>query len=61
MAKPNMVFIGECAVDGCYKNSLKGFQMCESHQTSYDKGEILTAFYGKKVQKKEFQSNNKQS
>jgi len=49
----NIVFVSDYAVDGCKKKNIgKGFQMCQEHQNQYDKGEILTAFYGKKVQKK---------
>lgn len=52
----NVLFLNDCAVDGCYKKSIKGKQMCKEHQAAYDKGEKLVAFYGKTVQKKEFQT-----
>lgn len=52
----NVLYLNECAVDGCYKKSIKGKQMCNDHQVAYDKGEKLIAFYGKTVQKKEFQT-----
>lgn len=48
----NLVFMTECAVDRCYKKSQKGKQMCKEHQKQYDDGEVLTAFYGKKVKKR---------
>lgn len=47
-----IIFINDCAVDGCYKRSIKGKQMCKQHQERYDAGEKLIAFYGKTVQKK---------
>lgn len=47
-----VVFMNECAVDGCYKKSIKSKQMCSTHQAQYDEGKLLIAFYGKKVQKK---------
>lgn len=53
----NIVFIKECAVDGCYERNTKGKQMCNNHQLEYEQGKALKAFYGKTVQKKEFQSN----
>ena len=40
-----IVFLKECAVDGCYKKSQKGKQMCKEHQARYDAGEKLVAFY----------------
>lgn len=49
------VFINHCAVDGCYKKSEKGKQMCKHHQQAYENGASLKAFYGKTVQKKAFQ------
>ncbi len=50
------VFINDCAVDGCKKKNMgEGTQMCKEHQTQYEAGEKLVAFYGKTVQKKEFQ------
>jgi len=53
----NLVFVNECAVDGCYKKNVgKGKQMCKEHQAAYEKGDKLKAFYGKTVQKKEFQN-----
>lgn len=56
----NVVFVNECAVDGCYSKNIKGKQMCKEHQEKYDSGEILKAFYGRTVQKKEYQlTNNK--
>ena len=49
----SVVFINDCAVDGCYKKNMgKGKQMCREHQAAYDRGEKLKAFYGKTVQKK---------
>jgi hypothetical protein len=47
-----LVFINDCAVDGCYSKNLKGKQMCKKHQQAYDNGDKLIAFYGKTVQKK---------
>ncbi len=61
MKKTNVLFLNDCAVDGCYAKSVKGKQMCKKHQQDYDNGAILIAFYGKKVQKKEFQSSQQQS
>ncbi len=52
------VFLRDCCVDGCHKrNTYKkdGKQMCKAHQAMYDAGEKLTAFYGRVVQRKEFQ------
>lgn len=54
-----VIFLTECAVDGCYKKNQEGKQMCEKHQAGYDGGEKLIAFYGKTVQKKEFQEAKK--
>ena len=51
----DLIFVNDCAVDGCYKKNKKGKQMCNEHQQKYDSGEKLIAFYGKTVQKKEFQ------
>ena len=49
----NVVFIEDCAVDGCRnKNVGNGKQMCKEHQQRYENGEKLIAFYGKTVQKK---------
>jgi hypothetical protein len=48
----NVVFLNDCAVDGCYKRNLKGAQMCKDHQAAYERGDKLKAFYGKTVQKK---------
>jgi len=51
------VFINDCAADGCYKKNLgKGEQMCKEHKEMYEKGKPFKAFYGKTVQKKEFQT-----
>ncbi|WP_372772139.1 hypothetical protein [Mangrovibacterium sp.] len=56
-----IVFLNECAADGCYKKNLgNGKQMCAEHQDKYDKGEPFKDFYGKTVLKKEFQTNKKQ-
>lgn len=49
----NTVFLNDCAVDGCYKKNQKGKQMCPNHQTKYEAGETLKAFYGKTVKKKD--------
>lgn len=55
--KMSLVFINDCAADGCYKKNLgKGKQMCEPHQQMYDEGKPFKAFYGKTVLKKEFQT-----
>ena len=52
-----MVFVNECAADGCYKKNLgKGKQMCEKHQQMYESGIPFQAFYGKTVLKKECQN-----
>ena len=48
-----VVFIKECAADGCYKKKLSGFQMCEKHEKMYNDGIPFKAYYGKTVQKKE--------
>lgn len=49
----NIVFVNECAVDGCYKkNDGNGKQMCKKHQSAYECAEKIKAFYGKTVQKK---------
>ena len=51
------VFMNDCAADGCYKKNLgKGKQMCKEHQQMYEEGKSFKAFYGKTVQKKEFQT-----
>jgi len=47
----DIAFFHDCAVDGCYKKSIKGKQMCRQHQAEYDSGKKLKAFYGKTVQK----------
>ena len=53
----DVVFVNDCAVDGCGKKNMgKGKQMCKEHQAKYESGEKLIAFYGKTVQKKEFQN-----
>lgn len=53
------VFVNDCAADGCYsKNIGKGKQMCAKHQEMYNKGIPFKAFYGKTLQKKEFQNGN---
>lgn len=55
----DFVFVNDCAVDGCKKKNMgKGKQMCAAHQAQYEAGEKLIAFYGKTVQKKEFQTKN---
>ncbi len=47
-----IIFITDCAVDGCYKKNIgNGYQMCKKHQADYEKGKKLKAFYGKSVQK----------
>jgi hemerythrin superfamily protein len=46
-----LIFLNDCAVDGCYKRNVKGKQMCKEHQKMYDMGHRLIAFYGKVVQK----------
>lgn len=52
----DVVFVNDCAVDGCKKKNMGGGkQMCEEHQAQYESGVKLKAFYGKTVQKKEFQ------
>jgi len=51
-----IVFINECAADGCGKKNLgKGKQMCKEHQQMYEEGKPFKAFYGKTVLKKKFQ------
>ena len=53
----DLVFVNDCAVDGCNKKNVgKGKQMCKEHQAKYEAGEKLVAFYGKTIQKKEFQN-----
>ena len=60
--KMNIVFVNECAADGCYKKNLeKGKQMCKEHQQMYEDGKSFKAFYGKTVLKKEFQSKQSSS
>ena len=52
----NIVFINDCAADGCHKKNLgKGKQLCKEHQEMYEKGIPFKGFYGKTVLKKEFQ------
>ena len=56
-----IVFINECAADGCYRKNLgKGKQMCKKHQQMYDDGIPFKAFYGKTVLKREFQKKNQE-
>jgi len=51
-----IVFINDCAADGCYKKNLgSGKQLCAKHQKMYDDGVPFKAFYGKVLLKKEFQ------
>jgi hypothetical protein len=48
----NIIFVNDCAVDGCYKKNIgKGKQMCKEHQAEYEAGNVLKAFYGKTVKK----------
>lgn len=52
-----VVFLTECAADGCYKKNLNhkhknGKQMCQKHEDMYERGEKFKAFYGKTVFKK---------
>lgn len=55
-----LVFINECAADGCYKKNIgNGYQMCKEHQDMYENGIPFKAFYGKTVLKKKFQTNLK--
>lgn len=55
----NIVFIEDCAVDGCKKKNIgNGYQMCKDHQSDYDLGKKLKAFYGKTVQKKVIQNDS---
>lgn len=54
-----MVFLNDCAADGCYKPSMQGKQMCRKHQKMYDEGIAFKAFYGKTVKKREVKSNGK--
>ena len=52
----NVVFINDCAADGCYKKNIgNGKQMCKEHQEMYENGTPFKAFYGKTVLKKDFQ------
>lgn len=54
----NMVFMNECAADGCYKKNVgNGKQMCKEHEEMYEKGIPFKAFYGKTVLRKEYQKN----
>ena len=54
----NMVFINDCAADGCYQKNLgNGKQMCKHHQEMYENGQPFKAFYGKTVLKKEYQKS----
>ena len=54
------VFLNDCAADNCYnRNSGNGSQLCKKHQLLYDAGEKVKAFYGKTIQKKEFQTIKK--
>jgi len=56
MAIKEIVFVNDCAVDGCYKKNVGNRkQMCKKHQAAYERGEKLVAFYGRIVKKKEFQ------
>lgn len=55
----NFVFLNDCAADGCRKRNKKGYQLCEKHQAEYNSGKALKAFYGKTIQKKEFQKVSK--
>ncbi len=49
----NLVFVNDCAVDGCYKKNMgNGKQMCKYHQAEYESGKPLKAFYGLTVKKK---------
>lgn len=53
----NLIFVNECAADGCYnKNAGNGKQMCSKHQKMYETGVKFKGFYGKDVLKKEFQT-----
>jgi len=57
--KMNVLFVNDCAVDGCYKlNVGKGKQMCKEHQEAYERGDKLKAFYGKIVQNKNVNSEH---
>lgn len=52
-----ILFVNECAADGCYNKNLgNGKQMCKEHEEMYNKGIPFKAFYGKTLLKKEFQS-----
>lgn len=54
--KMNVVFLEDCAADGCYKKNVgDGKQLCRKHQDAYERGEKVKAFYGRTIQKKEFQ------
>jgi hypothetical protein len=56
MPVKNIVFVNDCAADGCKKKNMgKGKQMCEMHEQMYESGQPFKAFYGKTVLKKEFQ------
>lgn len=55
-----LVFLNECAADGCYKKNIgNGYQMCKEHQSMYDNGISFRGFGGKKVLKRQYQNNLK--
>ena len=57
----NVVFINDCAADGCKKKNLgNGKQLCKEHEEMYEKGIPFKVFYGKTVLKKEFRNKQKE-
>jgi len=49
----DLIFLNDCAADGCKRKNLKGKQLCKQHQDAYDRGERVKAFYGKTLLKKD--------
>lgn len=53
MKSKNIVFVDDCAADGCKKKNIGGGkQMCAEHEKMYEDRIPFKAFYGKTVLKR---------
>ena len=47
----NIIFINQCCVDNCHKKRMAKSELCREHKEKLENGEILKAFYGKRIKK----------
>lgn len=48
----HIVFLNDCAADGCYRKKCKGSMFCKKCKQRFDAAEEMSVGYGKKIQKK---------